>query len=292
MRKNFYDIINNAEFNPQKEFERIKFLFTTPYEFVGYSETHSLSDLISIHFNIYPESIKKRTLNFNDFNSTYGFDIIDIDKYISGKCIENDDLILYCEYIKTLICILDKIIERISDITEQGKGPCYKIKELTKLINSSMEELCLMPIQNGDFQLFTPKDAAVVSASEIVPEEIVIPILEYHHHSLKGNIDKKRTILLKLADDLEPKRKDLKSINSTLEDNLFYLFNNINIRHNNTNPNDKSKYKAYVANLSQNELEDWYDETYQLCLLAFLELDNVERNNKIKQLKQDISNTK
>ena len=86
------------------------------------------------------------------------------------------------------------------------------------------------------------------------------------------------------------KRKDLKSINSTLEDNLFYLFNNINIRHNNTNPNDKSKYKAYVANLSQNELEDWYDETYQLCLLAFLELDNVERNNKIKQLKQDISN--
>ena len=37
--------------------------------------------------------------------------------------------------------------------------------------------------------------------------------------------------------------------------------------------------------MSKDELESWYDETYQLCLLAFLELDNVERTKKVAELK-------
>ena len=44
-------------------------------------------------------------------------------------------------------------------------------------------------------------------------------------------------------------------------------------------------YKETVAKMSKDELENWYDETYQLCLLAFLELDNVERTKKVVELK-------
>ena len=60
--------------------------------------------------------------------------------------------------------------------------------------------------------------------------------------------------------------------------------NNMNIRHNNCAEGDKN-YKKVVAKMSQDELESWYDETYQLCLLAFLELDNVERTKKVAELK-------
>ena len=37
----------------------------------------------------------------------------------------------------------------------------------------------------------------------------------------------------------------------------------------------------YVANLTDEELESWYDETYQMLLLSILELDNIERNKKV-----------
>ena len=40
--------------------------------------------------------------------------------------------------------------------------------------------------------------------------------------------------------------------------------------------------------MGKNELEKWYDEVYQLCLLAFLEIDNKERIIKVKQLKDEI----
>ena len=35
------------------------------------------------------------------------------------------------------------------------------------------------------------------------------------------------------------------------------------------------------------ELESWYDEIYQLSLLAFLELDNIERTKQIEALKKN-----
>ena len=73
-----------------------------------------------------------------------------------------------------------------------------------------------------------------------------------------------------------------------MEDHLYFLFNNINIRHNNLEQGSK-EYRKYIADMSKEELEKWYDETYQLCLLAFLELDNIQRKEKIEKLKTDIN---
>ena len=111
--------------------------------------------------------------------------------------------------------------------------------------------------------------------------------MEYNHYSLKGDIVRKRDILRILADKLEPQRKQLKGINSKLEDDVFALLNNLNIRHNNCKEGDKN-YKEIVAKMTQDELEGWYDETYQMCLLAFLELDNVERTKKVAELKGEL----
>ena len=40
--------------------------------------------------------------------------------------------------------------------------------------------------------------------------------------------------------------------------------------------------------MNDDVLEGWYDELYQMILLAFLELDQLERNSKIKKLKADV----
>lgn len=104
---------------------------------------------------------------------------------------------------------------------------------------------------------------------------------------LQGNIEGKKEILLKFADILEAKRNELKGINKTIATNVFMLFNNMNIRHDNCSEGSPY-YIEYVANMPKRELERWYDETYQLALLALLELDNIERNRKISGLKNCI----
>ena len=105
---------------------------------------------------------------------------------------------------------------------------------------------------------------------------------------MKGDLDIKRSTIIALADKLEPQRKTLGQINSSLESDLFFLLNNINLRHNNSDPAGGKKYHPVVAGMSNDELEKWYDEIYQMCLLAFLELDNADRKDKINKLKQDI----
>lgn len=62
----------------------------------------------------------------------------------------------------------------------------------------------------------------------------------------------------------------------------------MNVRHNNRSKKDMSKYKEYVAKMSKTRLEKWYDELYQMMLLALLLLDNIERTAKIKELKEKI----
>ena len=133
--------------------------------------------------------------------------------------------------------------------------------------------------------LLVEKNAAATATAEIMGEDVSCKVIEYNHYLLKGDIENKRVILLALADKFEPIRAELKKIDGKLESNIGYFLNKMNIRHNNK---DGKAAKGYVAGLSFDELEKWYDEAYQMLLLAFLELDNVERNKKVDELKKKI----
>ena len=141
-----------------------------------------------------------------------------------------------------------------------------------------------MEIVEQDITLFVPKKQEAIAVSEIVAPEISYKVLEYNHYTMKGDVAKKRETLRILADQLEPRRVELAAINKELANNVFFMFNNMNIRHNNRTKGNKN-YKEVIAEMSQDELENWYDETYQMCLLAFLELDNLERTKKVAELK-------
>lgn len=40
--------------------------------------------------------------------------------------------------------------------------------------------------------------------------------------------------------------------------------------------------------MPKDKLEKWYDETYQMCLLAFLQIENLDRKMKFDTLKAEI----
>lgn len=66
---------------------------------------------------------------------------------------------------------------------------------------------------------------------------------------LKGDLQTKKDILLAIGADLEPKRKQIQEIDKNLEDGIFYLLNNLNLRHNNKSKGDKNYRQACVCQL-------------------------------------------
>ena len=137
--------------------------------------------------------------------------------------------------------------------------------------------------------LIVEDKAEVTAAAEIMPTPaLAVDVVRYNHRTLRGEIELKKKILLAMGAELEAKRKKLHAINSTLENDIFFMLNNLNIRHNNKSKGDKN-YKEYVAKMRKDRLEKWYDELYQMLLLAFLLMDNTKRVEKVKELKEKIN---
>lgn len=60
------------------------------------------------------------------------------------------------------------------------------------------------------------------------------------------------------------------------------------MRDNNCKEGNKN-YREVVAKMKAADLENWYDELYQMMLLAFLEVDQIEREKKVDELKAQIA---
>jgi hypothetical protein len=138
-------------------------------------------------------------------------------------------------------------------------------------------------------QLVVIEDKPEATAvAEVVDNETGYNVLRYNHYMLKGDIQAKKSILLALGTNLEPKRNQLQTIDKDLSDGIFYILNNLSLRHNNICEGDKN-YRQAVADMDAGTLENWYDELYQMILLAYLQLDQVDRNTRVKALKQAVS---
>ena len=192
-----------------------------------------------------------------------------------------DQIITFIEYVANIIYV-SKTIE-LEDRYKQHDTPVSIA--LRENLDSVLDWLNLeaTTFDEKEQVIITEKSAKVTAVAEITSANISYQIVKYNHHTLKGDIEKKKAILLVLSNELEPKRKQLSSINIQLTTNIFYMLNNLNLRHNNRSKKDKN-YKEYVAKMKKNKLEEWYDELYQMMLLAFLELEQVERNAKFNEL--------
>ena len=140
----------------------------------------------------------------------------------------------------------------------------------------------------GDCVIVVESKPEVTAVAEIIPSQISYDVIKYNHKSLQGEIEIKKAILISMGAELEPQRKELQLVNKQLADNIFFMLNNCNIRHNNRSKKDPGKYKEYVAKMTKKQMEKWYDELYQMILLAFLILDNKKREAKVNDLKGKI----
>lgn len=266
-RRNIHEIIKNAPFDVQNECRRITHLFCDKLE----SRLPSLREMIDISFEGMPMEFRGRTLSLNDFNETYGFDY-----FINYATDDVEKLIGYCEYILNLCAQLEN-----NDYFPMEDGHEYVVESLQRTILSCMDEVGQTSASKDGLIIFVERDPAALAVAEIVGEDLAFYVLEYNHHRLKGNLRRKQMLLKLFADDFESKRKQLKSIDGSVERQLGELMNKF-VRH------DHSQ-TPYIATLNESQLEDIYDDIYQLYLLGNLQLDNLDRKKRMTTLLGEIN---
>ena len=265
VRRNFAEIMEEGGFNAPVEFFRIAHLF---YEF-RHNYRPTIRESVAKYFSRYP--IRGTALTLDDFDAEHGFFFSDLEKPTF------DDLLTLCEYCKNLCSYY--VVHGCQN------HPPSEISLIYHQIRLVIKKIGYREVKYHGYYIYVEENPAAVSVAETLEGEIALETLHYNHHSMKGDLVAKRNTLAQMANWLEPKRGELKALDKELEGTLFFLFNRCSIRHN--NEEEGNHFNPQMQNISKKELEEIYDDTYQLWLLAVLTLDNKERKAKYDTMKNE-----
>lgn len=254
-RRNFAEILKGAKIDLAREYARLFNLF--------YESKDDFNNTLNFTCeNAFLDmNFRGTCVSLDDFNEVHGFNFVE-----QPNDFDLDYLVDFCEYTYNL-CVY------IQGSWSDGIRQLY-VEQMYKVIELINCEFIYDKEEN--VYILIPKNQESIAVAEIVDEKIAYMTLEYNHHSMKGDLHRKKTTLKYMADDIEPQRKQLKSINTTLESQLFQMFQKF-VRHNN-------EENPYIKSLSKEELESIYDDIYQMWLLAKLEIDNIERKKRVVEI--------
>lgn len=285
MRRNIWERLEYAPFDPKEEFRKLWTWLHEEFETDQCDET-SIYEILSEHFREFPVRYTGRFLSINEFQSKCGYDF---DRRINDATI--DDLVDLCEF------TLHMLLGYMNYVNYPLKKGQFDPARIEQYISKLMQDAQYIAVRhnNSDNQIyFVHRDpvAIAVAENDLIPEEFSWRIIEYPHHRMKGNIEAKRIVLDKFAQILEGKRKQLATANSRLEADLFDIFNKLHIRHNNIDTDNPAKYNEATAKMPEDEREMWFDEIYQMCLMAFMSIEQKEREVKISTLRDKLDSPK
>ena len=209
---------------------------------------------------------------------------VDVDDFLDSldfdKLSENDDMESFIIVVEIVYNFWMLIYTKIycGAIPNFKQVDCYDFLRIKMMLDEYLSQCNHRAVHYPDKEkvLIIPDNEAVTAVAEIVDAPLDMEVLRYNHHSLKGDLNAKKSVLRNVGDALELRRKELRKVDSTLEAAIFHILNSMGIRHMN------EKNEAHVVKVG-NDLEYWYDELYQMMLLAFLRMDNVKRMNKYEE---------
>lgn len=282
MRTSFWDIVGKqASFEDEIRYID-KYLYHTKFHIsdLDYSNYSLVEYIDSFYFSNWAALNKITCPSIADLRSR-----LQIDEAVRSASLKVEDFLLYLEFAANLVAIviLKDYNKRVKTIAENiFRNIATNCERLNFEIAKFSEE--------GPFKLVEKNAAATAVADKYsgTDSEFSYKVIEYNHFLLKGNLGRKREILQAIADKFEAVKPKLKANGfGNIENDAGYLVNNINIRHNNTDPQSNS-YKTYIAAMPPAELEEWYDKTYDVLLLALLASDFSELHGDIQELKKKI----
>jgi len=272
MRRNFAQVLKAGKIDLKKEYTKFYHLFYRKDD----RDHKSIAEIISENFIDF--HFRGTCLTLEEFDEMHNYRFEE-----QPQDFNEEYLVCFMEYIYNLIIHVES---RFFFYHYDRSFYLNQIQRVVEMIGYDMA------CQDG-FTILVPKDNNVIAVaeSELIPECLSYKVLEYNHHSMKGDVESKKETLIKLADALEAKRPKLSEINKSFSSDLFALINSCNIRHNNTDASS-GKYHKYIAEMDEEEMENTYDEIYQMCLLAFMQLEHADRKEWIRKMKSNIFDAK
>lgn len=265
MRKSYFEILEESSLNLDldKELDKLEQIIHESFWNVDMGVNCSLYELIELNF--------KRYRNRKHF--------LTVEELINDLLVNSRKLSIKERY----FIMAEMYLDLCSTLHMTGGGSLdkqarYFFEQVQTVSNSIGYKIIhsnnrLIIVEDNVFA-----NEAAQAVSEFADVKEALSILEYNHFSNKGNIDRKKEILIKIASLLEPWRDDL---NNNIEfknvlklgnknkvvavEKLFQMFNILNIRHN----NEAQK----LTNMDRNMIEVWYDKIYTLSLFVILGKD-------------------
>jgi len=265
MRKNIFDLLNNSKIDIHREYKRIRKLFEkTPYYY-----SNSIKEYINNN-QFLKWKYRGRYLSITEVMSD-----LEITEQHFNCDVSIEKLVLYIEFVINMISLIPQ-----STYDEHNR---VKIKTLKENIDNLLEDLNYKIYHNKAEQyIVIEKDIITTAVAETMPE-ICNNVIEYRRVILKGNIEEKRTILKNLSNIIEPLKNKFKSTEyKNMIEDVNFLLNNLNIKNNNLEGN---KRKEYTVNMSCEDLEKWYDRTYDAILGLIIVDKYVDLKHELKELK-------
>lgn len=276
MRKNIFELLNNKEDEKlyiDRQFSRIKELFQEKKFTLGKS-TKTIYEYIDENYFL-KWKYRGLCINIADFSFANNIPgLVDYD-YIE----ELDEVLLYQEFILNIIILVEK-----------NRSLGKTIKLIKDCIEKFLDEYNYKVIEAIDKRIIVPKSEIITRVAEI-NKDLTSRIVEYNSISLKGNIHRKKELILSIAHKYEGIENKLKTGGySSIVNHLSSVLNNLDIRHNNV---IGKKSNEIMKNMPSKELELWYDKAYDTLLLALMTSHYLEYKDDFDKfnllLKKDVN---
>ncbi len=276
MRQSIIDKINKANVNYANEMARIELIFAqVPIVEHFYAGRYGLPATENM-------TIEQYVNDFLFINYEYAGTYISIRDMrdslkISSKYLNKNDkniMLLYFEFVLNMVYLLRRKILGTDH---------YNVASVNKLFNNIqliLEKLNYKIIEKNNYLYIVENDTSSSAISELYPE-LSEAVIEYRRFDLKGKVTEKRNILQTLSLKVESIEQKLKGTTyNPIANDVGNLYNNLHIRHDNFggNPNNN------IIDMSDEELEKWYDITYDTTLTALMICHYLEYNKEIDNL--------
>lgn len=285
IRKSIFEILEE-KYDIRAEFSVVMKLFCSPcifaYHQQGQGQFVPLEQAID-NSCFYLWKQRHGCINLDDMKKKLGFE--------DRKSSDKDDMILCLEYFCNIINLANTKLyyNSFQVMGSHQKTPQFIVLEenIELLLNHLNYEKHIFAKEEK--VILIPKNPAATAVAEISSQATAMAILMYHHGSLKGQLAEKKDILRRIAQEHEP------ILDKPIDGYTDYfktannMLNNLDIRHNNRAGKKKN---ALATNITDEELENWYDELYQLLLFCVLIKDNKERKDKMTEFLKGLKEKK
>ena len=206
---------------------------------------------------------------------------LNIDGILRSNDPSDAEILTYVQYTLNIAELCRRSYNR-----EEANGYDFDIRNYTELLSRIREilrrlhyEVKYVPAK--EFIFLVPYDPAAEAVTEDAEDPVSAAITEYRSSSAVGQLSRKRELLLALGGMVEHYPDNYRTENSVLYNHIQFMMNHINLRHDNLSGEDRIDR---VAEMSGEEMENWYDETYQMLLLRILQFENKERIERVDEL--------